>query len=82
MNTDNLNPIFAGIFETHVQKNSSIEELIKKINESGLSDSEISNRSGVNRTLIWKIRNKKTDPRISTVTKIIESIQQNKKAST
>ena len=75
MNTDNLNPIFAGIFETHVQKNSSIEELIKKINESGLSDSEISNRSGVNRTLIWKIRNKKTDPRISTVTKIIESIQ-------
>jgi len=48
-----------------------IKKIIKK---SGLSDLKMSRLSGVNRSTIFRIRTKDFDPKLSTVNKILEVI--------
>lgn len=56
-------------------KTKTMKELIKLINDSGLSDLQLSRLTGIHRSNIYKIRNNKIDPKLSTATKIVEAIE-------
>ena len=55
------------------------EDLKKRRNELGLTQSDLAKRAGVSQPLIARIESGDVDPRLSTVRKILEAFEEAKK---